>query len=667
MPVEKSEREIQALVAQISRGEIKLPEIQRGYVWKPTQVAKLIESLYRGYPSGSLLLWQTDDLPDTRPVAIDAGGVAQSAIPPMFLLDGQQRLTSLHRVMNDHPDAQIVFNVETEAFQNQSAATAKDSRWLKVADVLRPGAMQYSVITRMSEALPETDLNVIGDRITRLAQIRDRKFHMEILTGFPYEEIAQIFVRVNSGRPLKTSDLALATLSARWPGVVDKLETEATHWATHNFGDLDATFLTRVLTGTVLGRGLSTWSHSRLIAATDEQLEQGWATVQRGLRHLVPLLKENLRITSSSLLPSYMVLLPLVVLLGERSDESLDAETTKGLLYWFLVATIRNRYSTSTDTRLGQDIPVTREPEPVKRLLTNLGIVGTQVEVTSQTLAGRTVGSPYFFLSYLVAKEAGATDWWHGTQISATAEDGQKLEYHHIHPQATLKNHPAKYTKTEINDLANLAFISAKANRKISDRSPRDYFTDPKLPSLTEAELGAHFVPYDETLREAGAYREFLGARRRRLAEAMTDLLDRFRPAWMDEAPLVADPLADCSLEFVLYQSAWDAGRIIAVAQRDGSTWTGSFGLADLVSALGAADGGLDSDLEISGEVCPLRVEGDSVNLTIGPFTVSGTLDEWRQMVEREKNDALPLSQCPHVAATPWEGDQTVLPVTGIE
>ncbi|WP_433243470.1 GmrSD restriction endonuclease domain-containing protein [Streptosporangium sp. CA-135522] len=667
MPVEKLENDIQTLVGKVSRGEIKLPEIQRGYVWKPTQVAKLIESLYRGYPSGSLLLWRTDDMPETRPIAIGGDGGAQPAVPPLFLLDGQQRLTSLHRVISDHPEAQIVFNVETEAFQNQSAATAKDARWMKVADVLRPGAKQFPIIARMSTALPEMDPDLIGERISRLALIRDRRFHMEVLTEFPYEEIAQIFVRVNSGRPLKTSDLALATLSARWPGIVDKLETEAAHWAKNDFGDLDATFLTRALTGTVLGRGLSTWSHSRLIAATDEQLEQGWATVQRGLRHLVPLLKENLKITSSGLLPSHMVLLPLIVLLGERPDESLDAETTRGLLYWFLVATIRNRYSTSTDTRLSQDIPVTRESEPVRRLLTNLGIVGTQVEVTSQALAGRTVGSPYFFLSYLAAKESGATDWWYGTQISATAEGGQKLEYHHIHPQATLKNHPAKYTKTEINDLANLAFISAKANRKISDRSPREYFVDAKFSLLTEAELAAHSVPYDEALREAGAYREFLVARRRRLAVAMTELLDRFRPAWMDEAPPAADPLADCSLEFVLYHSTWDAGRIVAVAQRDGSSWTGSFGLTDLVSALGAADGGLDSDLEISGETCPLRVEGDSVNLTIGPFTVSGTLDEWRQMVEREKGDALPLSQCPQVAAVSWEGDQAVFPVTSIE
>jgi uncharacterized protein with ParB-like and HNH nuclease domain len=139
MPVEKTERDIATLVAQISSGEIKLPEIQRAYVWKPTQVAKLIESLYRGYPSGSLLFWRTSEMPETRAVAANAP-TGNPAVLPLYLLDGQQRLTSLHRVFNDHPEAQIVFNVETEAFQNQSAATKKDVRWIKVYDLIRSGA-----------------------------------------------------------------------------------------------------------------------------------------------------------------------------------------------------------------------------------------------------------------------------------------------------------------------------------------------------------------------------------------------------------------------------------------------------------------------------------------------------------------------------------------------
>ena len=55
---------------KITRAEIRLPELQRDYVWRPTQVAKLVDSLYRGFPCGSLLFWQADDAPVTRQMMV---------------------------------------------------------------------------------------------------------------------------------------------------------------------------------------------------------------------------------------------------------------------------------------------------------------------------------------------------------------------------------------------------------------------------------------------------------------------------------------------------------------------------------------------------------------------------------------------------------------------
>ncbi|MFJ8967053.1 DUF262 domain-containing protein [Lentzea sp. NPDC102401] len=662
MPVDKTEREIGALVGQIERGEIKLPEIQRGYVWKPTQVAKLVESLYRGYPSGSLLFWQTDDAPQTRAVAIGKP-VGQPAVIPLYLLDGQQRVTSLHRVLTDHPQAAIVFNIENEKFQNQSAATAKDPRWIKVFDVLKPGVDQWELVGRLHQLNPDLGPNDISKRLQRLATIPSHKFHMEVLRDFPYDEVTQIFVRVNSGgRPLRTSDLALATLSARWPGVLTKLEDEALYWTQRGYGDVDVTFLTRALTGAVLGRGLSAWSHARLVAATDDQLESGWATVQRGLRHLVPLLQNNLGASHSKLLPSMIVLLPLIVLLGERDDEQLDTTSANGILYWFLLATIRNRYSGSTDTRLGQDIPAARTEAPVKQLLGNLGVVDAGMTVTPQDLVGRTVGSPFFFLSFLVAKEAGAKDWWGSIAISAAAEGSQRLEYHHIHPQATLKSHTAKYSKSEINDLANLAFISGKANRKISHRSPADYF-----PTLGDQELATHLIPLDSSLRDADAYRSFLATRRGLLANAMTSLLEQFKPAWLTSAAESVDPISGSVLEFVRYDNPSGDGVLVATAHGAGADWSGTISTVDLDDVLAAAAAGVNGDLVVGGESMPVLVDDDLIEIPIGPFLVTGTTSEWGKVLGREKDDAQPMANFTEPKPSSWEGERVPFPVTSVD
>ncbi|PWU52350.1 hypothetical protein DLJ47_19130 [Micromonospora sp. S4605] len=661
MPVEKTERDIASLVTQVSSGEIRLPEIQRAYVWKPTQVAKLIESLYRGYPSGSLLFWRTSETPETRAVAAEAP-TAKPAVPPLYLLDGQQRLTSLHRVMNDHPDAQIVFNVEKEEFQNQSAATRRDPRWVKVHDLVRPDVDLIEVLERFDYSELRVDRKLVGKRLQRLMAVPKYGYHMEIITDLPYEEVAQIFVRVNSGgRALRTTDLALATLSARWPGVLAKLEAEAAYWRERGYGDLGVTFLTRALTGAVLGRGLSAWSHSRLVAATDEQLEQGWQTVRRGLRGLVPLLKNNLGVTHSSLLPSIMVLLPLVVMLGERPNEPLDKETANGILYWFLVATIRNRYSGPTDTLLGQDIPAARESEPVKKLLGNLGLVGARVEVPAHAIAGRTTASPYFFLSFLIAKDRGAKDWFHGSGIDLGGEDGHKLEYHHIHPRSTLKD---RYTKAEINDLANLAFISATANRKISNRSPAVYFA-----TLEPDELTAHFVPLDEELRTADAYPRFLAARRSLMAAAMTELLDRFRPAWLDAVPAgPSDDIDGCSLEFARFESDWDEPKLLVDAHAHDVRWQVLLSANAFEEAISQAQLGISGDLEVGGQQLAVRSENDSIEVELGPLLVIGTDSEWKLVVEREKADSQPLSQAPMLLdSVPWDGVRRRFPVTSSE
>lgn len=657
MAVSTAHMPISELMGKVTRGELRLPEIQRGYVWKPPQIAGLLDSLYREYPSGSLLLWEAEEDPETRAMRTEAGA-QPAAQAPLYLLDGQQRLTSLHRVFTGHEHADIVFNIETEAFQNQSAATKRDPRWLRVHDLLR-GAQVFQMVGAVRQALPGLDEETTYSRITQVTRIKDYRYYLETLRQLSYADVTDIFVRVNSrGRTLRNTDLALATLSARWPGVLAKFEAEASRWAEAKYPDIDTGFLTRAMTAALLGRGLSQWSLGRLTAASDEQLETAWATVRRGLTHLVPLLKNNLGVQHSSLLPSVLVLVPLVVLLGERLDAAMSKAESNALLYWLLAATVRNRYSGSTDTVMSQDIPAVRKADGLRALYDNLGLLGSRVTVSPSDLAGRGQGSPYFFLSFLVAKRAGATDWWFGSQIDATAEGSQKLQYHHIHPRATLK---ARFSKQEINDLANLAFISGKANGKIFDRSPADYF--PELESLGDGSLEHHFVPLDKSLRTVDAYLEFVQRRRLLLADAMTGLLDSLAPDYVGTHQ-AADPLIGLTLELDLYQSPWDEPKLLVTATTPEARWQAVLASDALEGALDEAAQGVISDLVLAGINGTVRPADNGIEVELGPFIVEGSREEWIAVLERERSDALPLSQLPLVHAEDWMGERVRFPVT---
>lgn len=650
---------IGSLLERVNKHEIRLPEIQRAYVWKAAQVAGLVDSLYKRYPSGSLLLWETDLPVGEREAAIDGPSDLPMA-RPQYLLDGQQRLTSLFRVWSGDDRARVVFNVESERFQIESAATKKDSRWVYVHDLLRDKVSRFSLAQELSAKGLALGPDEVFGRLERVKKILEYPYFIEILEDLPYAEVTEIFVRVNSkGRPLRKVDLALATLSARWPGVVAKLDAQASKLEEAGYRHLDISFLTRCLaalaTETASFDGFSTVSIDALAA--------GWKNVQRGIEHLIPLLKNNAGIATSELIPSANALVPLVAFLGSRTEEALQPEDANALVYWAFGAFQLGRYNQSADTVIAQDVAAVRSAEPLRQLYRNLGLLGGRLVVTEDGLVARGANSPYFLFSYLAARRAGATDWFHGVKIGTELEGNFKLEYHHIHPRAQLKD---VYSKTEINDLANLAFISGKANRKISRRSPSDYF-----PELSEEELTRHFVPLDPTLRTTQAFPRFIQERRRLLAQAMTSLLEEYRPSRLTANDHdVADPAAGEALTINIYSSypAGTAGSVVFTAEAGGERWRAAVPLYDFVAFIDDLEAGLAAHLRLGEEVSSVEAGAEIIEVLIGPLRATGTLDDWRKVVERELADTSPPTAVPDIPApSGWKGERRFFPILDSE
>ena len=483
---------------QVSEGALRLPEIQRAYVWKPAQIAGLLDSLYRRYPSGSILLWQTTEIVTEKALATGAGDSPIFVTKPLYLLDGQQRLTSLHRVFTGHEKANVVFNVLTEKFQIESAATKKDRRWVRAHDLLNDAIDVYAVVEELHPHVPDLPKSTLHQRLERVRRIGDYSYYLEILDDLPYPEVTEVFVRVNSrGRALKETDLALATLSARWPGVVKRVDDLVEECRAARYNALDYSFVVRAFAALAT----DTASPSGFATAPIERLESAWAQLERGVRHAVNLLTAEVGLDNTTLLPSANALVPLVYYLGTREDRPLGTAERNALVYWLLVAFVQSRYSSSAATVIAQDVAALRSDEPFRSLFGNLGLMSSRVEITASSLVGKGSTSPFFLLSYLVLRRRGARDWWFGSPVALSHDGTYKIEYHHIHPRARLRE---RYSKAEINDLANLAFISDKANRKISARPPATYFAE--LETLDQSFLTGHMVPTDQRLRSLDAY-----------------------------------------------------------------------------------------------------------------------------------------------------------------
>ena len=130
-----------SLVDAIYHGQISLPDIQRPLVWKNVKLRELFDSMYRGYPVGYLLFWETGINAGTKRIGIDEKQLAPSRV----IVDGQQRLTSLYAVIKGIPvirenyvseKIEIAFNPLDDRFEVPDAAIRRNKAFISSISAL---------------------------------------------------------------------------------------------------------------------------------------------------------------------------------------------------------------------------------------------------------------------------------------------------------------------------------------------------------------------------------------------------------------------------------------------------------------------------------------------------------------------------------------------------
>lgn len=566
----KAEASVEELVGMIERGELRLPEMQRRYVWRSPRVRDLLDSLYRGYPSGSILVWETDEDVPLQDFAVD-----QKSSPyrtSRLLLDGQQRLTSLSSVIRGEPvrvrgrkrPIELLFNLEhpdelaviTEVdedgdevndedriddeadssedelqtrFNNMTfvVATRKLARmphWVKVTDVFKTDSdaqfLKAAGVTNFEDPLYEK----YSQRLARLRGIRKYVYRMDVLDRtLSYEEVTEIFVRVNSlGAKLRSSDLALAQITAKWRGALKIFQDFQSTCAKESGFDLDLGLHLKNLVAFATGQ-----SRFRIVGGlTVDQLQEAWKKCVHGMEFALNFLRSNVGIDSPALLSSPFLIVTLGYY-GHLRDYRVSSEESERLRQWVLIANAKGRYSRgSSETILDQDIATLRDGGGAAELIDRLRLQVGRLDITPEELKGRSQRSALFKTMFLAFRAANAKDWRSNLAIALDHSGSQhRLQFHHIFPKAILKN---RYIAREADDIANLAFISGKTNRAISDKSPKEYF-----PSLIDKSglsvFEAQCIPTNPDLLEIENYYEFLTARREAVSERLNAFLETAR------------------------------------------------------------------------------------------------------------------------------------------
>jgi len=539
--------EITELMYSIRKLDLVLPEFQREYVWSPEQAKQLIVSLFRGFPTGSLLFWKTDQPPKVKNTTIAPEKIGATLV----ILDGQQRLTTLYLfTQNEIPPyyrekdiktdpRNLYFDLESGEFLYYQVTRMRNNpTWVAVTDCLCNSVDPVEIAERKGSEGQQLSglIKRYYDNLTRLRNTMKHTYPIQIVPATAnIDDAIDVFDLVNSqGTPLSKADLALAHITGKWPQARQVMKDKISELEKRRFA-FDLTFMVRCLTGVVKGHALFETIHE----TSADELRQGWALLARILDYLVTVLAGHANIHSTEDLNTTNVLVPAVVYLARHDVKFASDRTMRHFIHWMYAANAWARYTSQTDQRLDHDITVSqRSDSPWKELVDAIIDQRGRIEVKASDLEGRTTQHPLYRMTHVLAKSQGAIDWFNGIPLDVATGDSYAIHSHHIFPKSLLYSERGGYTaenhlhKKIVNEIANRAFLTGPSNISLGSTEPSEY-----LPDVARRYPGAlekQFVPTDPALWDLDRFEDFLAARRVLIAQAinnrMTELVAEFEP-----------------------------------------------------------------------------------------------------------------------------------------
>jgi hypothetical protein len=548
---------ISTILDKIDEHQLFVPAFQREYVWKRDDAKKLIDSLIKEYPTGTMLTWETANPPELK--GPHKYSDSQGAVK--LLLDGQQRVTTLYmlikgeipayytapEIMNDTRGLYV--NVETlDLSYYMKTKMENKPLWLNITEVFKRNVRAKDVV-RGLEALGETvdrdRDDLIDDNLNAIHNILDREFpEQTIPVKASIREAIDIFYKVNaSGVALTDAELALAQISGYWPEARDLFKAKLAALKKDGFVfKLD--FVVYLLLGCIHRLGsemkkLHDPSNRVDLIAAWERLDT------QVLDYVVNLLRSKAYVDHTHEINSIYALVPIIVHCFDKKGTHLTESEINKVVKWFYYSQIRARYVSQLPQKLDRDLRTLTESESPFDDLLQVIADERRLSVVPEEMEGRAIGHPLFSMMRWYLKSRGAVCLTTGVSISKPMGAKYQLEMDHIFPYSRLKSagygkgNRVKYALAQ--EFSNRAILTQVANRTKSAAPAVNYLTS--VAENFPAALKLQCIPEDRDLWELENYEKFLSERRGMLAKALNDFLEGITQSKETELPMRIEDL----------------------------------------------------------------------------------------------------------------------------
>ena len=467
------------LLHDIEKGSIKIPQFQRDFVWTKQKSAKLLDSIVKGYPIGTFILWKTKEslravrnIGDAKLPETPAGDFIQ------YVLDGQQRMTSIFASLKG-------LKIEREGSSDDFKdifidLTAPDDGDIVITDMASKEPKALIRVVDLINAELSFLFGYPAEFHGRLDELRTRiknyAFSTILLREAPIDVATEVFTRINvTGSPLSVFEIMVAKtfdpakdfdLAEKYDGLMERLR------------DVDYdTIPPSVVLQTVSAIIVKDCDKKAILGLDKKRFIETWPGAIDAIESAVDYFRNFYRIPVSSLLPYGALLIPFSYFFYQQGEKP-TGKKQDYLQDFFWRTSLGGRYSSSLETKVVQDLKrideicAERLPEydyPIDisaRFIEENGQFSVSRSYIKALLCLLAYQEPKSFVDNSIVRISN--DWL--KQVNSK-------NYHHFFPRSYLQKRIPNDPR--INHIGNITIVDDHLNKnKIRDRAPSDYTSD---------------------------------------------------------------------------------------------------------------------------------------------------------------------------------------------
>jgi len=483
---ENQSKKYSALFSQIDEGYVKIPQFQRDFVWSKDQTAMLIDSIIKGFPIGTFILWKTREELLHRNI----GNAEIRPVPKgdsvQYVLDGQQRITSLYAVRKgliltkegkEIHYKDICINLNADPDNDEEVVSAEPT----------PDVKSVSVYDLLNVKLTEFIGKFSNDEIAKIETYKSRlegyDFSTIVIDNYPIDVACDVFTRTNTGgKDLTLFEIMVAKtydhekkfdLAEKFQQLLDNGQNgDGKNLEDAGYETIPNTTVLQCVAACVDGQIKS----RTILKISKAKFIDNWEAVKDALFCAVEFARTTLRIPVSKLIPYDAQLIPLTYFFFKNKGKPATLFQSKLLTQYFFWSALSNRFSSAVESKIGQDlkrIDMVLEGQPAKYEKAE------EIKLTVDDLRHYWFSTGDAFckaiLCIYVYHQPKSFDSNNLVQLdNSWLKIRSSKNYHHFFPKAFLKKKGVEEWKA--NSILNITIIDDYLNkREIKTRPPSQY------------------------------------------------------------------------------------------------------------------------------------------------------------------------------------------------